>query len=277
MNKVITIIKSKFLWVAVLSCVVTIQPVFAEDTVGLKPEDIAKISDEAQKTLNGFEWTLEVVPSGVKKEDRKSIADTVVFKEGKMSSEGLSKKGYGTSNYTLTVGDDGIPVFETMQKDTSEGVAFWRGELVDGKIRGVISVQAPKSPATSFAFHGEKAGEAKEIPAVREEPQPEPVQTPVVAQPTEVAADASAVKADATAVVDAAAVPADAVQAAEGVVATATDASKPVEGVVAEVKETTKEVVAENVPSAPVVETPAPEVVKPEPVKPPKKKRGFFG
>jgi|GEM_PF-2534828 len=152
---------------------VAIQPAYAEG--GLKPEEIEKISSEAQKTLNGFTWNLEVTSMAAKKEDRKAVQDIVIFKDGKMSSEGLQKKGFGTSNYTLTVGDDGVPVFETMQRDTEEGVAFWRGELVEGKIRGVISVQAPKTPATTFGFHGQKAGEATEIPAERVEPQPEPV------------------------------------------------------------------------------------------------------
>jgi hypothetical protein len=94
----------------------------------------------------------------------------------------LAKKGYGTSNYTLTVGDDGIPVFETMQRNAEDGVVFWRGELVEGKIRGVISVQIPKEPSASFGFRGVQAGEVSEIPAETVEPQPEPV--PETVDPT---------------------------------------------------------------------------------------------
>ena len=261
MKRVLNMIKSKFLWVAVLAIAVAGNHAFAQDANVLKPEDIAKISDEAQKTLNGFAWTLEVAPSGVKKEDRKVTPDTLIFKDGKMSSEGLAKKGYGTSNYTLTVGDDGVPVFETMQRDEKEGVAFWRGELVEGKIRGVISIQEAKSPAVSFGFSGSKAGEAAEIPAERIEPQPEIVPetvTPVVDATPIVAADAAPSTTEATAVptTDAAVIPTD---------------------VVAEVKETAAATLTEVAPSVPVVESPAPEVVQPEPVKPPKKKRGFFG
>ena len=144
-----------------------------------------------------------------------------------------------------------------MQRDEKDGVAFWRGELVDGKIRGVISVQVDKSPATAFAFHGEKAGEAKEIPAERVEPQPEIIPEPVAEEPVAPVVDASAVvNADTAAAV--------------------TDAAMPTD-VVAEVKDEVVAAVAEAVPAMPVVETPAPEVVQPEPVKPPKKKRGFFG
>lgn len=244
MKKALVVMKNKLFWIGFFALAIVTHAAFAEDATGLKPEEIAKISDEAQKTLNGFSWTLEVAPSGVKKEDRKTTPDTVIFKDGKMSSDGLSKKGYGTSNYTLTVGDDGVPVFETMQRDENDGVAFWRGELVDGKIRGVISVQASKSPATSFAFHGEKAGEAKDIPAVKDEPQPEPViektVPPVVDESATVAADS--------------------------VTPAVTDA-----------KEEVTAVADENIPAIPVVEAPAPEPVQPEPVQPPKKKRGFFG
>lgn len=174
----------------------TFQPLFAEGT--LKPEEIEKISAEAQKTLNGFTWNLEVSPTAGKKEDRKIVKDTVIFKDGKMSSDGLAKKGYGTSNYTLTVGDDGVPVFETMQRDTDNGVAFWRGEIVEGKIRGVISVQKAKEAATTFGFRGEKAGEAAEIPAERVEPQPEPVAETVAPAEAAPAADAAATDANKT-------------------------------------------------------------------------------
>lgn len=255
MKRVLNMINSKFLWIGVFALALLSQPAFAE----LKPEDIAKISDEAQKTLNGFAWTLEVAPSGVKKEDRKVTPDTLIFKDGKMSSEGLAKKGYGTSNYTLTVGDDGVPVFETMQRDEKEGVAFWRGELVEGKIRGVISIQEAKSSAVSFGFSGSKAGEAAEIPAERVEPQPEIIPETV----TPVVETAAAVPA-----VDAAVVDATAPVAADAVVPT---------DVVAEAKDVATQALTEVVPVEPVVETPAPEVVQPEPVKPPKKKRGFFG
>ncbi len=228
------------------------QPAFAEEAKGLKPEDIAKLSEEAQKTLNGFAWTLEVSPSGVKKEDRKSTPDTLIFKDGKMSSEGLAKKGYGTSNYTLSIGDDGIPVFETMQRDENEGVAFWRGELVDGQIRGVISVQKAKEPAISFGFHGVKVGEASEIPAERVEPQPEIIPETVVPEPVAIAPE----------------VPVAAELPTESAVA---DGVSDVEA------ETVAPAVQEAAVVEPVVETPAPEIVQPEPVKPPKKKRGFFG
>ena len=220
----------------------------AQEARALKPEDIAKISDEAQKTLNGFSWSLEVAPTGGKKEDRKTIPDKVIFKDGKMSSEGLTKKGYGTSNYTLTVGDDGIPVFETMQRDTKEGVAFWRGELVDGKIRGVISIQAPKSPATSFGFYGTKEGEATEIPAERVEPQPEPV-------PETVAPEVAAAQTEVPAVP---AIPSEQIALPAG-------------------EETSIPAIEEVIADEPAVEAPAPEPVAPEPVKPVKKKRGFFG
>lgn len=258
MNKVLVMMKNQFVWLTLLCLTTLVQPSFAEGTTGLKPEEIAKISDEAQKTLNGFTWTLEVAPSGVKKEDRKTTPDNLIFKDGKMSSEGLAKKGYGTSNYTLTVGDDGIPVFETMQRDEKEGVAFWRGELVEGKIRGVISIQEAKSSAVSFGFSGVKEGEATEIPAERIEPQPEIVPETVVPVVEPVATASTDVVTDATAP----ALP---------------DAAAPADAAIAEVVPAVEQVVGETVPEAPVVETPAPEVVQPEPVKPPKKKRGFFG
>ncbi len=180
-----------------------------------KAEEIAKITEEAQKTLNGFTWNLEVTSTAGKKEDRKTTQDTVIFKDNKLNSSGLGEKGFGTSNYTLTVGDDMVPVFETMQRNDAEDTVFWRGELVEGKIRGVISVQEKDKPAVAFGFRGEKAGEAAEIPAEKIEPQPEPVveetppapvaeELPVVAEEVTQAADA-VVETGETVVADAAA------------------------------------------------------------------------
>lgn len=177
-------------WLLVAFCALGLNTVaFADDAK--KAEEIAKITEEAQATLNGFTWNLDVTTTGGNPEERTTTKDSVIFKNNKLNSAGLSEKGFGTSNYSLTVGDDKVPVFETMQRNEVEATVFWRGELVDGKIRGVISVQEKGKPATAFSFRGEKAGEAAEIPAEKVEPQPEPVieETPPAPAVEEVAAE----------------------------------------------------------------------------------------
>ena len=70
------------------------QPAFAEKAKGLTPEEITKISEEALETLNGFKWDIEVTSMTPKIEDRKTTKDVVIFKDNKLSSEGLAAQGY---------------------------------------------------------------------------------------------------------------------------------------------------------------------------------------
>jgi len=185
------------LWLMAIFAVsaVTSSQVFAQAV--LSEKEVAAITEDAQETLNGFTWNLEVTSMVANKEDRVTTKDTVIFKDNKLNSSGLGEKGFGTSNYTLTVGDDGIPVFETMQRNERESTVFWRGELIEGKIRGVISVQDKDKPASSFGFRGERAGEVDEIPAEKIEPQPEPVpetvEVPVEAEVAVVAEESAEV------------------------------------------------------------------------------------
>lgn len=189
------------LWIAAVLMTSAFTASAMAQEAGRSAEETAKIASEAQAALNGFTWNLDVTSTAGKKEDRKTTQDTVIFKDGKLNSSGLGEKGFGTSNYTLTVGDDGVPVFETMQRNDKESTVFWRGEVVEGKIRGVISVQEKDKPAVAFGFRGEKAGEATEIPAEKVEPQPEPVVEETPAAP--VAEELPAVAEDMTQAADA--------------------------------------------------------------------------
>lgn len=123
---------------------------------------------EVAERLNGAEWVIELTPmSG---EGAKATRqDTLLFADGKITSKQLSAKGYNTTNYTLTIGDDGTPVWETMQTSEAEGVAFWRGELREDGMRGILSKHPLEGNAEDYSFvgRGEKrvATEKKAEPA----------------------------------------------------------------------------------------------------------------
>ena len=118
-------------------------------------EDSAVAKAAAQ--LNGTQWAIELTPMYGKKPKR-PLKDTVAFEQGTVTSEELSSDGYPTSNYTLTVGDDGISVWETMQTSERNGVVFWRGEVHGETMRGILSKHPLKGDAEDYTFVGHQAG-----------------------------------------------------------------------------------------------------------------------
>ena len=108
---------------------------------------------EAKDFLNGTRWSLELVPLSGPKE-KKPLKDSLRFDQGRLTSEVLSKEGYPASNITLTVGDDGITVWETMQTQEDTGVVFWRGEVQENSMRGVLSKHPVQGDSVDFSFSG---------------------------------------------------------------------------------------------------------------------------
>ena len=135
-----------------------------------------------QAQLNGTTWSLDLAASG---QGKKSPKDTVTFEDGKVSSARLSKAGYGQSNYTLTIGDDGVAVWETMQSQDGKGVVFWRGELHGSAMRGIVSEHPTEGENNDWSFSGaENSGRTIQVPAHRASVAPAmPSAPPVVAAP----------------------------------------------------------------------------------------------
>ena len=110
---------------------------------------------EVQAQLDGTKWTLELIPlSGDKTKTQK---DALTFSGRQVTSEQLSKAGYGTTNYSVTIGGDGVAVWETMQTKEGEGLAFWRGELHGANMDGALSKQPVKGAPQDFAFSATEA------------------------------------------------------------------------------------------------------------------------
>ena len=122
-----------------------------------QPDVSAAVNQEAQvrARINGSRWALELTPIGGE-ENAKVHQDHVTFDAKHVSSERLSKAGYGPSNYTLTIGEDGALVWETMQTKEGEGVAFWRGEFQDTAMRGVLSKHPLEGPTEDYSLSGQQ-------------------------------------------------------------------------------------------------------------------------
>ncbi len=111
--------------------------------------------EEALSKLDGTQWAVEVHPLSGEKPKRPT-KDTLRFEGRKIASEAMMKEGYPATNYTLTVGDDGSIVWETMQTKEGAGVAFWRGELQAETMRGILSKHPAEGNPLDFSFNGKK-------------------------------------------------------------------------------------------------------------------------
>jgi hypothetical protein len=119
--------------------------------------------EAAQKKLaqlNNTEWTIEMSPLNGK---GKKELDIVTFKNNQVSVAGFTKRGFPTTNFTLSVQDDDIVVWETMQTAEKGGIAFWRGEMdmAMQSMRGVVSHHIDEKTKADYSF---ASTEKKSIP-----------------------------------------------------------------------------------------------------------------
>lgn len=131
-------------------------PVQAPAPLAEAAQQRAQKEADARTRITGTRWAIEWTPVGAG-EKAKSQKDTVSFDDRQITSERLSKAGYPASNYTLTVQDDGVIIWETMQTKDGEGVAFWRGELHGTAMRGVLSKHPLSGESEDYTITGEQA------------------------------------------------------------------------------------------------------------------------
>jgi hypothetical protein len=109
-----------------------------------------QLEEKKRKELANSEWTIELTPLGGK---GKKEEETVVFKDNQVSFVSYGKKGFPATNYTLTVQDDGMVVWETMQTSEKSGIAFWRGEMPDMQnMRGIFSYHPDEKTSVDYSF-----------------------------------------------------------------------------------------------------------------------------
>ena len=114
----------------------------------ISADQMAEMLAKKKAELNGTEWNIKLTPMGGG--HGKAENDALSFANDKIASKNLEQRGYGPTNFTVRLQDDGTFTWETMQTSEKEGVAFWRGDIKDGVMRGVLSKRDKKNNTSDF-------------------------------------------------------------------------------------------------------------------------------
>jgi len=135
---------------------------------------------EAEKELNNTKWQISLTQI-TQAEKKEKLTDTLRFKDDKVEMESLTSQGFPASGFTITIkGDDNnVIVWETMQVSEKKGLAFWKGEIEEGRMRGVLSRHLDEKTVKDYSFYST----AKEM--IQEE-------APIAAAPTAKTSDIKA-------------------------------------------------------------------------------------
>lgn len=108
-------------------------------------------TEKVRQGLNNTEWEIELSLLSAK---GKKESDVITFKENQIGVAGFVKKGFPPTNYTLTVQDGGIAVWETMQSSDKSGIAFWRGEIDADmqRMHGILSYHVDDKTTRDYSF-----------------------------------------------------------------------------------------------------------------------------
>lgn len=117
---------------------------------GAKSEEKV-LREKVRAKLNNTSWDADIFPIAGGGKVQK---DALIFSDNKFYAEQFSQKGFLATNYTLTIKDDGMTIWETMQGAENGQVIFWRGEINEDmtEMRGVLSKQKSPEESESFTF-----------------------------------------------------------------------------------------------------------------------------
>jgi hypothetical protein len=141
-------------------------------------EEMAKKIKEAEKTLNNTKWQVNFSQI-TQLEKKEKFTDTVSFKDGKVELASLISQGFPATSFTITIkGDDNsVIIWETMQASEKKGLAFLKGEIEEGRMRGVLSRHFDEKSVKDYSFYSTSKEVVQEVtPPPPAEPVPPVVQ-----------------------------------------------------------------------------------------------------
>lgn len=120
---------------------------FRKDAAPKLPDFSAKAAITRSEELKSTEWHIKLTEAG-----GKETPDTITFTEGRFVSASLNGLGFPSTNYSLSLEDNGRLVWETMQTAADGSVASWRGEIEQGKMKGILSLRLEGKAPQDFSF-----------------------------------------------------------------------------------------------------------------------------
>ncbi|MFC1624039.1 hypothetical protein ACFL28_01790 [Candidatus Omnitrophota bacterium] len=131
-----------------------------------------------KKNLDNTSWQIELTETATgKKKAKKTEEDVLHFVNGQIGSEKMVSEGFPPTNFTVRVKHEDVIIWETMQRSEEEGIGFWRGQIREGKMRGVLSWHLDEKKIKDYRF----ASEAKDIDLFSEEAKVEEVKEEIEA------------------------------------------------------------------------------------------------
>jgi hypothetical protein len=117
----------------------------------------AEVEKKIRQELRQLEeWTIYVIPSGPNPAKIPIKKDILTFSDISVTSQDLLEKEFRNSNYSLAANDDGTGVWETMQRNANGDIAFWKGQVKNLNMSGVLGLQPKKGPLQEFSFTTER-------------------------------------------------------------------------------------------------------------------------
>ncbi|MFH1189765.1 MAG: hypothetical protein V1682_03665 [Candidatus Omnitrophota bacterium] len=136
----------------------------------LAQEKMRKLVQAAKEKINNTSWQIDLRESMSNASDQKGgkgkkgaaalDKDTLNFRDNKIESSSLLSNGFTPTNFTVRLKgkDNDIIVWETMQTSADKGVAFWRGEIDNDVMRGVLSWQLDEQNKQDYSFVSSQKG-----------------------------------------------------------------------------------------------------------------------
>ncbi|MFA4991838.1 MAG: hypothetical protein WC569_04575 [Candidatus Omnitrophota bacterium] len=122
--------------------IIIIYPVFSAQNAN----DLAAIE---KAKLNNIEWTVDMRPASGK---GRAETDIISFVEGKMMSKNMKDAGFLESEVNVRISEDDVVIWETMQTDTDGNFVFWRGDIENGRMKGMMAKEDKRGNITNFSF-----------------------------------------------------------------------------------------------------------------------------
>ena len=111
----------------------------------------------AATPLDGTKWQITITPdAAAKKAGEKTSKDTLIFKDGQMTSTACVKYGFAHSAYTAA-GTSTAPSFQAEQTSAKEGKMTWAGQVAGGTIGGMAVWTKKNGQVLNSTFTGKKA------------------------------------------------------------------------------------------------------------------------